>query len=255
MSATILTRPDGVIQRVSDHALFVRYAHDRDPATREALVEQFMPLAKHLARRYAGRADGDDLLQVASIGLLKAIERFDPDRGLAFSSFAVPTILGELKRYFRDSTWTVRVPRDLQELSLRLDSTSQELTGTLGRAPTAAELAEHTGTSLEQVVEALATRSAHSPDSLDRPYGDGEDEDPKDRMGGQVDPGYREVEDITTVDTLLAGLSDRDRLILELRFRGDLTQAEIGERLGLSQMHISRIIRRSIAALQGVVAP
>jgi RNA polymerase sigma-B factor len=237
-----------------DHALFVRYRRDRDAATRDALVARFMPLALHLARRYHSSADHDDLAQVASIGLLKAIDRFDPERGLAFSSFAVPTILGELKRYFRDHGWTVRVPRDLQELTLRLDRAVERLTSTLGRAPTAAELAEHVNASTEQVIEALAARSAHRPDSLDRPLSDGE-EGVMSHLGGENDANFERAEDAATIDALLPGLGERDRAILELRFQQDLTQAEIGRRVGLSQMQISRSIRASIATLQDLAAP
>ena len=234
-----------------DQALFARYRRDRDAATRDALVARFLPLALHLARRYHTRADNDDLAQVASIGLLKAIDRFDPERGLAFSSFAVPTIVGELKRYFRDHGWTVRVPRDVQELTLRLERATEQLTGALGRAPTAAELAEHVSASAEQVVEALAARSAHRPDSLDRPLSDGE-EGVMSHVGGEDDPNFERAEDTATIDALLGGLTERERLILELRFHHDLTQAEIGRRIGVSQMQISRSIRTSIATLQDI---
>jgi RNA polymerase sigma-B factor len=236
-----------------DQALFARYRRDRDPATREMLVSRFLPLALHLARRYRTRADNDDLAQIASIGLLKAIDRFDPERGLAFSSFAVPTILGELKRYFRDHGWTVRVPRHLQELTLQLERATEQLTGTLGRAPTAAELAEHVHADVEHVLEALAARSAHRPDSLDRPISDGED-DFMSRLGGQEDPNFARAEDAATISALLDGLTERERLILELRFRHDLTQAEIGRRVGVSQMQVSRSIRTSITTLQQLAA-
>jgi RNA polymerase sigma-B factor len=233
--------------------LFVRYQRDRDAATRERLVARFMPLALHLARRYHTRADNDDLAQIASIGLLKAIDRFDPDRGLAFSSFAVPTILGELKRYFRDHGWTVRVPRDVQDLTLRLDRAVERLTGALGRAPTTAELAEHLNATAEQVVEALAAHSAHRPDSLDRPLADGREETMS-HVGGANDPNFERAEDAATINALLPALSERDRTILQLRFHHDLTQAEIGRRVGVSQMQISRSIQASIATLQHLAA-
>jgi RNA polymerase sigma-B factor len=236
-----------------DQALFARYRRDRDPATRELLVSRFLPLALHLARRYHTRADNDDLAQVASIGLLKAIDRFDPERGLAFSSFAVPTILGELKRYFRDHGWTVRVPRNVQELTLRIERASEQLTAKLGRAPTATELAAHVDADAEQVIEALAARSAHRPDSLDRSLPDGED-GVMSHVGGEEDPNFERAEDAATITALLDGLTDRERLILELRFHHDLTQAEIGRRIGVSQMQISRSIRASIATLQDIAA-
>jgi RNA polymerase sigma-B factor len=232
-----------------DQALFARYRRDRDAATRDVLVSRFLPLALHLARRYRTRADNDDLAQVASIGLLKAIDRFDPERGLAFSSFAVPTILGELKRYFRDHGWTVRVPRHVQELTLQLERATEQLTGALGRTPTAAELAKHVHADVEQVLEALAARSAHRPDSLDRPHSDGED-GVMSHLGGEEDPNFARAEEAATISALLDGLTERERLILELRFRHDLTQLEIGRRVGVSQMQISRSIRTSIATLQ-----
>jgi RNA polymerase sigma-B factor len=218
-------------------------------ATREELVERYLPLARHLARRYNRRGDIDDLNQVASIALLKAIDRFDPDRGLAFTSFAVPTILGELKRYFRDHGWMVRVPRDIQELKLRLDTTTANLTSTLGRSPTPMELANHTGASVEHVLEALAANTAHYPDSLDKPITEDGDQ-LMDLAGGREDPGFARAENAADVDRLLGVLSERERTILRLRFEEDLTQAEIGEQLELSQMHVSRLIRRSIATLQ-----
>ena len=247
----MLSRASLPRQRTAQHhaaRLFARYRRDHDPATREALVERFLPLAYHLARRYSRGADADDVQQVASLGLLKAIERFDPERGLAFTSFAVPTILGELKRYFRDHGWTVRVPRDLQELTLRVDTISQTLTGELGRSPTPTELAERANATVEQVLEALSATTAHHPDSLDRPIND----DGDDAIGflAATESGFDHVEDAAFVDGLLNTLSDRERIILRLRFENDLTQAEIGDRLGISQMHVSRLIRQAITTLQ-----
>jgi RNA polymerase sigma-B factor len=228
--------------------LFARYRRDHDPATRDALVDRFLPLAYHLARRYHGGAEADDLQQVASLGLLKAIDRFDPAHGAAFTSFAVPTILGEIKRYFRDHGWTVRVPRDLQERKLRVDAISQTLTGELGRAPTAAELAERANVSTEEIVEALAAATAHHPDSLHQPVGDEGDEAIS--FLAAEEPGFGQVDDAVFVDGLLETLSERERVILRLRFEHDLTQTEIGDRLGISQMHVSRLIRHAIAELQ-----
>jgi RNA polymerase sigma-B factor len=233
---------------VPAEALFARYRRDRDPATREALVDRFLPLAHHLARRYHGGADADDLQQIASLGLLKAIDRFDPERGSAFTSFAVPTILGELKRYFRDHGWAVRVPRNLQELKVRIDAITQTLTGELGRSPTPAELAERAHTTTEQILEALAVASAHYPDSLDQPLSDDGD-DAIDFLAAN-EPGFEHVDDAAFVDGLLDTLSERERIILRLRFEEDLTQAEIGARLGISQMHVSRLIREAITTLR-----
>ena len=216
---------------------------------REQMVIRYLPLARSLARRYAHRGEIEDLNQVASLALLKAIDRFDPDRGLAFSSFAVPTILGELKRHFRDKGWMVRVPRDVQELNLRITKITESLTSELGRSPTPAELADRTGATVEQVLEARAANSAHHPESLDKPVTE-DGEQLLDLAGGSIDPGYEHAETAAVVDGLLATLGEREREILRLRFAEDLTQAEIGELMGLSQMHVSRLIRRSISALQ-----
>jgi RNA polymerase sigma-B factor len=236
-------------QRASDdHRLFAHYQDTRDPGLREQLVERFMPLARHLANRYSYRGESDDLVQVASLGLLKAIERFDADRGLAFSTFAMPTILGELKRYFRDYGWTVRPPRDLQDRALQVNRVSERLSARLGRAPTPNEVAEETGTSVEQVLEALETASAYRPDRLDRPVDDDDARAPQ--LGGGEDPGFAHAEDAATLTTLARTLSARDREVLRLRFQEDLTQSEIGARLGYSQMHVSRILRHAIATMQ-----
>ena len=235
-----------------DRRLLVRYREHGDPAAREQLVVRFLPLARQLARRYQrGGEQLDDLIQVASLGLLKAIDRFDPARETAFSSFAVPTILGELKRHFRDKGWAVRVPRDLQELAVKVDRVADEMARNLGRAPTPAEIAEHTGTSLEQVLEAREASAAYRAVSLDRPRTD-EDEDGDsyaDAVGAD-DPGYRLAEASATVERLMQVLSEREREVLRLRFEEDLTQSEIGARVGVSQMHVSRLIRQSIARLR-----
>ena len=241
------------VRREDEDALFARYRREGDSAAREQLLERYLPLAQHLARRYRGRAERDDLEQVASLGLLKALDRFDPDRGIAFSSFAVPTVLGELKRYFRDRGWAVRVPRELQELKLRLDGLTQELTGELGRSPTATELADRAGDSVEHVLEALAARTAHFPDSLHQPLTEDGGE-AIEFLPDPAEPGYEHVENAAVVDGLLGTLPERERLILHLRFDHDLTQAEIGRRLGLSQMHVSRLLRRAIETLQATAA-
>jgi RNA polymerase sigma-B factor len=233
----------------ADRKLLER-AHAGDAAAREALVQRFLPLARQLARRYQrGGELLDDLNQVASLGLLKAIDRYDPDRQTAFSSFAVPTILGELKRHFRDKGWSVRVPRDLQELAVRLEPVSEELNRELGRPPTPAEIAERTGTTVEQVLEAREAAGAYRAVSLDRPREDDEEEGAGIVLGIE-DPGFGVAEDSATVERLMRVLSDREREVLRLRFAEDLTQAEIGHRVGVSQMHVSRIIRQAIARLR-----
>jgi RNA polymerase sigma-B factor len=232
----------------ADRALLER-AHPGDQEARTALVARFLPLARQLARRYQrGGEPLDDLVQVASLGLLKAIDRFDPSRETAFSSFAVPTILGELKRHFRDRGWSVRVPRDLQELAVKLEPVSEELQRELGRPPTPAEIAQRTGTTVEQVLEAREAAGAYRAVSLDRPRED--DEDGEGVAYGIEDPGFSVAEDSATIERLMRVLSEREREVLRLRFAEDLTQAEIGEQIGVSQMHVSRIIRQAVNRLR-----
>jgi len=242
---------DRAARAAEDRRLLERYHGSGDRSAREEVVQRFLPLARQLARRYAGAGEPlEDLVQVASLGLVKAVDRFDPSRAVAFSSFAVPTILGELKRHFRDKGWSVRVPRDLQELALRLDRTSEELSRELGRAPTPAEVAERLGVSEEDVLEAREAAHAYRAVSLDRPRTEDDESGPAvaDSMGGE-DPGFRRAEDAATVDQLLRVLAPREREVLRLRFVEDLTQQEIGDRIGVSQMHVSRLIRQAIARL------
>jgi RNA polymerase sigma-B factor len=235
-----------------DRKLLVRYRSAGDPAAREQLVRRFLPLARQLARRYQrGGEQLDDLVQVASLGLLKAIDRFDPERETAFSSFAVPTILGELKRHFRDKGWSVRVPRDLQEMAVKVDRVAEEMSRELGRAPTPAEIAERTGATQEQVLEAREAAGAYRAVSLDRSRSDEQEEgDSYADVVGAEDPGFGLAEDSATVGRLMRVLSEREREVLRLRFEEDLTQSEIGQRVGVSQMHVSRLIRQSIARLR-----
>jgi RNA polymerase sigma-B factor len=243
---------DRLARAREDRRLLVRLHRHGDPAAREALVDRFLPLARQLARRYQhGGEQLDDLIQVASLGLLKAIDRFDPARETAFSSFAVPTILGELKRHFRDKGWSVRVPRDLQELAVRVERVSDELSRELGRAPSVAEIAERIGTTAEQVLEAREASAAYRAVSLDRPRDDDDEGDAgmADTFGVE-DPGFGVAEDAATVERLMRVLSEREREVLRLRFAEDLTQSEIGERVGVSQMHVSRLIRHAVAQLR-----
>jgi RNA polymerase sigma-B factor len=240
-----------------DRALFERYLDRRDPADRDALVERFLPLARQLARRYE-RPDEpfDDLFQVACLGLVKAIDRFDLTRDVAFSSYAVPTILGEIKRYFRDRTWAIRVPRDLQELSLRVDRTVSELSRDLHRQPTVTEIAERLGLEEEQVLEALEASAAYRTTSLSLPRSN--DDEAGETLGdtvGTSEEGFGLAEHRATLDRLLQAVSPREREVLRLRFAEDMTQAEIGERIGVSQMQVSRIIRQSLVRLRGVAEP
>ena len=218
----------------SDRELFAR-ARSGDALARERLAERYLPLARRLARRYQRSEEPlEDLVQVASLGLLKAIDRFDAERGVAFSSFAVPTILGEIKRHFRDRTWSVRVPRDLQELALRVDRTAAELSLGKRRAPTVGELAEAVGATEEQVLDALQAAGAYHAGSLDAPRpGRVEADAPGESLAdalGEEEEGFELAEQRATLEPLLAHVSSRERLVLRLRFGEDLTQAEIGER-------------------------
>jgi RNA polymerase sigma-B factor len=235
--------------RDQERLLFQRYRATGDAATRELLVKRYLRLAASVASRYSrSSVSHDDRLQLASLALLKAIDRFDPERGVAFSSFAVPTMVGELQRYFRDHTWTVRPPRDLQERVLRLERAADTLNGELGRAPTSRELARTTDTTVEAVLETLEASRARGSISLDQPAGP----DQTDSLGatiGAEDGQYRHVENEVLARDLLSELTERERRILSLRFEHDMTQSEIGALVGCSQMHVSRIIRAALEQL------
>jgi RNA polymerase sigma-B factor len=230
--------------------LFSRYGATRDPALREQLVMTYLPLARTIARRYQSpRVPLEDLVQVAAIGLMKAIDRYDPGRGVAFSSYAVPTMVGEVQRHFRDHTWGVRPPRDLQERAQRVMTINRTLGAELGRPPTAGEIAKKLRISLEDVVEALQACDARDSTSLDRPRTVGEESATLADTIGFEDAGYERVEQAVTAELLMTRLDAREREILRLRFHEDLTQSEIGERIGCSQMHVSRLVRGAIAKL------
>jgi RNA polymerase sigma-B factor len=235
-----------------ERVLFTRYAADPSPELRAALVERYLPLARQLARRYQ-RPDEplDDLVQVASLGLVKAVDRFDPGRDVAFSSYAVPTILGEIKRHFRDRTWAVRVPRDLQELALKAERAVGDLTRELHRQPSVGELSERLGVNEEQVLEALEAAGAYHATSLEMPRGTDGDvgETLADTVGGD-ESGYDRAEERATIHQLMRSITPREREVLRLRFEEDLTQAEIGEIIGVSQMQVSRLIRQAVARLR-----
>jgi RNA polymerase sigma-B factor len=246
---------EGSTRASSDAELFVRCRKRGDVRAREQLIERYLPLARRLARRYQ-RADEplEDLVQVASLGLLKAIDGFDIARDVAFSSYATPTILGELKRHFRDRTWSVRVPRDLQELALRVDRAVAEMSGGKRHAPTIGELATAVAASEEQVLDALQAASAYRAGSLDAPRPGQPGEDSGESLVGDTlgveESGFTRAEERATLGPLLALISPRERLVLTLRFREDLTQAEIGERIGVSQMQVSRILRRALTRVR-----
>jgi RNA polymerase sigma-B factor len=237
-----------------DRELFLRYRAG-DAQARDQLVERFLPLARQLARRYQRASEPlDDLLQVASMGLIKAIDRFDPDRDIAFSSYAVPTILGEIKRHFRDRTWAVRVPRDLQELSLKVDKAVGELSEELRRQPSVGEIGEAVGVDEEDVLEALQAGGAYRAVSFEAPRGGsaGGDEDAAtiaDSIGIDED-GFDRAEERATLARLLSTVSPREREVLRMRFEEDMTQAEIGAVIGVSQMQVSRVIRQALTRLR-----
>ncbi len=230
---------------------FVEFASSRSPVLRDELIEAHLGLAEYLARRFSNRGEPlDDLVQVASLGLVKAVERFDPGRGLEFTTFATPTIVGELKRHFRDKGWAVRVPRRVQELHLRVTGVIDDLQLTLGRSPTVAEIAVRAGTSEDEVIEAVDAGSAYRSASLDA--GRGDDEESPGLIGqlGDLDPGLVRAESRAGLHPLLAQLPEREQLMLFLRFYEGKTQSEIAQRLGISQMHVSRLLSRSLERLR-----
>jgi RNA polymerase sigma-B factor len=242
MAGTAVRLP--VDPMVDEHELLRRWHEERDEEARLILIERMMPLVRSLARRYANRGEPlDDLEQVGCVGLIKAVDRFDLDRELRFSTFAVPTILGEIKRHFRDRAWSVRVSRGLQELSARVTREVDRLSTKLGRSPTVADLAKATGATPEQVLEALQGAQAYSTVPLDEPLG--EDGEPVARIGAE-DPAYAAAEERIELARGLRALNERERRIVLLRFFAGLTQREIAERVGISQMHVSRLLRRSL---------
>ena len=239
-------------QDVDFVALIEAYRAGDDHA-REQLVDRYMPLVKSLAARYSGRGEPqEDLIQVGSIGLLLAIERFDTERQVQFTTYAVPTIVGEIQRHFRDRAWALHVPRRMKELSVRLTRTVQAQTAELGRAPTIAELAQAAGADEDEVVEALQTSEAYSTRSLSQPLGhEGATDETMQDVLGIDDRGFSEVEDTVLVEAGLDALDERERRIVELRFFDGLTQSEIAAQIGISQMHVSRLLRRALHTMRG----
>lgn len=226
----------------------------RSRAERDAMVERHLGLARHLALRYSDSGEPlEDLFQVASLGLVNAVDRFDPSRGISFTTFAVPTILGELKRHFRDRGWAIHVPRDLKEAAVRV---KRAIAAHEGRAPTPSQLAEATGLSLETVLEALEVAGVQRTLSLDAPAGSGDD-DQGAALGdllGKEDADLARARDRALLEALLRSVTPREREILRLRFAEDLTQSEIGARVGVSQMQVSRILRNALARLRAAAA-
>jgi RNA polymerase sigma-B factor len=237
-----------------DRALDERFAEYRrtgDRRLRDELVEAHVPLAQYLARRFSHRGEPhDDLLQVALLGLLKAVERFEPDRGLQFSTFATPTIVGELKRHFRDRGWAMRVPRRVQELHLQLSRAIGAMSQSQGRSPTPKEVAAFLGVSEEEVLEAMEAGGMYRLASLDAPAPAAEDGSDLLGMVGDEDPALDQVEHAEELSTLLRALPERERAIVYLRFFRGLTQSEIAEKIGISQMHVSRLLARSLEQLR-----
>jgi RNA polymerase sigma-B factor len=240
----------GRLPAARDRLLFRRYRDGADPFDREELMRCFLPLARHTAARYGHAGEPyDDLLQVACLALLRAIDRFDPSRGVAFSSYALPTMSGEIKRHYRDRTWAMRVPRPLQELAMTVPRETERMRGELGRAPTVCELCARLDISERELADALGAGAACDPVSLDRPRGD----DASDPTLGEVvayhEPGYEWADARASLDQLLARLSERDRELVRLRYEEDLTQREIGRRTGLSQVQVSRLLDRIVGEL------
>jgi RNA polymerase sigma-B factor len=231
--------------------LFAEYAQSRDTALRDELVRAHLGLAEHLAWRFANRGEPlDDLTQVAYLGLCMAVERFDPDRGLEFKTFAAPTIIGELKRHFRDKTWAVRVPRRLQELHLEMNSVVAAFSQERGRAPTVAEIGRELGASEEEVLEALEAGQSYRSSSIDQATDDDSDGDVLASRLGQEDPSFREADFWASISVVVKRLPERERQILYLRFFKGQMQSEIARQLGISQMHVSRLLSRILERLR-----
>jgi RNA polymerase sigma-B factor len=237
---------------VSEEKLWRQFAASRDPALREELIKRNMAFAKRLALRYRGASESfDDLLQVANLGLLGAIDRFDPGRGIPFTAFASPTILGELKRHFRDRVWTVRVPRGLHDRMAEVDKAITDLTKQLQRSPSVGEIAERLELEQTDVLEVLEANHNRRTLSLDRPAGGEEsDEAPPSDWVGSEDERFELIESRIALDTALPFLQERERLVLRLRFVEDMTQSQIAEQIGHSQMHVSRILRHALARIR-----
>jgi RNA polymerase sigma-B factor len=239
--------------RDSERALFQRYRACPDPTLRDQLVTRYLPMARRIARAYArrqARVSFEDLEQVASIGLIKSVDRFDPASGAAFIAFAEPTIRGEIFRHFREFTWTVRPPRELQERALQIERVPASMGADLGRAPSPGELARYLGVTVEQIIDGLEACRARDSASFDRANELDTDEGPALRdVVGSEDAGYSHAEDAATVMHLMRVLTPREKRVLLLRFGADLTQAEVGEIVGCTQMHVSRIQRDALAKL------
>ena len=228
----------------------------KDKAAREEVITRYLPLVKNLAKRFASRGQPlEDLIQVGTIGLINAVDRFDADRGFEFSSFATPTIIGEIKRHFRDKGWAIRVPRRAQELRMMLNQATAELAQSTGRSPTVRELAAHLKITEDEVIDGIEAAAAYATSSIDAPVGHDEDASTVADFMGDLDPDLGNVEDREALRPLLAALPARERQILGMRFFHGMTQGQIAEELNISQMHVSRLLTKSLATLrQGMLA-
>jgi RNA polymerase sigma-B factor len=252
LSATVLAN-----EQRDDLRDFRRYRYSGDPMIRETLIERALPLAHQVARRYGRTSEPlDDLVQVARLGLVKAVDRFDPDRGTAFSTYAVPTMVGEIKRYFRDTGWAVHMPRSLQERVFKVEQAEKKLGARMGHAPSVDDLAEATGLTSEEVLEAMEAGSAFEARSLEAPA-PAEDQEGRSYVEtlGSRDGRFELVEDGDAVAAALRVLPVRERRILHMRFIQEMTQSEIAEQIGVSQMQISRLLRRSLQRLREEATP
>lgn len=239
------------------HELFRKFKEEGDMDAREKLVMSHLNLVRFLANKFKNRGEPlDDLVQVGYLGLLKAIDRFDPSRGLEFTTFATPTIMGEIKRHFRDKGWSVRVPRRLQELSAKVNQTTDVLTRQLQRSPSVEEIAEHLDVSVDEVLEAMESSSAYSSVPLEAPSGADSDDSPSvlDRYATE-DNDLAFTDDRLVIEEALEGFSPREREVIELRFLKGMTQIEIAERLGISQVQVSRLLRRTLKKIQDKIDP
>jgi RNA polymerase sigma-B factor len=229
--------------------------HPARPRLREAAITAWLPMARRLARRYAGRGEAmDDLVQAATVGLIKAVDRFDETVGVDFTAYAIPTIVGELKRHFRDRTWSMRVPRRLQELRMSISRASSVLGQTLGRSPTVADVAAYLGIGEEQVLEGLESARAYRASSLSTPVGATGDRELGDSLGAD-DDGYARTDFHLSLGPAMQHLTEREQLIVTLRFSGNQTQSQIAERVGVSQMHVSRLLAGALAKLRHQLEP
>jgi RNA polymerase sigma-B factor len=236
-----------------DSSLLRRYQTAHDLAARDELVRKYLPLIRSLAKRYAYTSEPmDDLCQVGAMALVKAIERYRPENGASFKAYAVPTIVGELRRHFRDTGWALHIPRSLQERARRLGIALNELSARLGRSPTIAELAQHTGLTREDVIEGLEVRMAYDTSPLDGPS-QSDDDGWTARLGAE-DDALERVEYNAVLERTMRALPERERYLLHLRFAEDLSQSEIARRVGVSQMHVSRLLRRAVERLQAAAA-